>query len=40
MFGNIRLLSELKSDVSRFTAHVQTFPAKNQVVASCENTDL
>ena len=31
------LQNELKSDVARFTTHVQTCLATNQVVAGCEN---
>ena len=30
----------MKSDVARFTTHVQTLFATNQVVASCVNTDF
>ena len=31
------LQNELKSDVARFTTHIQTCLATNQVVAGCEN---
>lgn len=34
------LQNELKSDIARFTTHVQTCLAANQFVPSCVNTDF